>query len=108
MRDSSRHLRPRSPRLSAWSSGRVVRFTISVLSAAGRDLAPLLRRAGLDPATVQDPEARMPHAAVRAFCEEAVQETGDERLGLHIAQQVRPAVFDALGYVFRSSRTLGD
>ena len=98
--------RPR--RLPAWASGRVVRFAISVLGAQGLDLGPILKRAGLSPALVADPEARMPHQAVRAFCEEAVKATGDETFGLHIAEQVRPAVFDALGYVFRSSHTLGD
>jgi AraC-like DNA-binding protein len=98
--------RPRP--LPAWASGRAVRFAISVLGAQGRDLGPLLKRAGLSPALVADPEARMPHHAVRAFCEEAVKATGDETLGLHLAEQVRPAVFDALGYVFRSSRSFGD
>jgi AraC-like DNA-binding protein len=100
---------PSRPRpLPAWASGRVVRFAISVLGAQGRDLGPILKRAGLSPALVADPEARMPHQAVRAFCQEAIKATGDETFGLHIAEQVRPAVFDALGYVFRSSRTLGD
>ena len=98
--------RPRP--LPAWASGRAVRFAISVLSAQGRDLSPILKRAGLDPAVVADPEARMSHTAVRAFCDEAVKATGDETFGLHVAEQVRPAVFDALGYVFRSSRTLAD
>jgi len=57
---------------------------------------------------VSDPEARLPHSRVRAFWREAVRETGDEAIGLHVAERVRPAVFDALGYVFRFSRTLGD
>lgn len=98
--------RPRP--LPAWASGRVVRFAISVLGTQGLDLGPILKRTGLTPALVADPEARIPHHAVRAFCEEAVKATGDETFGLHIAEQVRPAVFDALGYVFRSSRTLGE
>jgi AraC-like DNA-binding protein len=92
---------------STWS-GRAVRFALSVLEAEGRDVKPLLRKAGLSAAVVGDPDARMSHAAVRVFCEEAVKATGDDNFGLHIAEQVRPAVFDALGYVFRTSRTLGD
>ena len=92
---------------STWS-GRAVRFALSVLEAEGHDVRPLLRKAGLAAAVVGDPDARMSHAAVRNFCEEAVRATGDECFGLHIAEQVRPSVFDALGYVFRTSRTLGE
>ena len=92
----------------AWSSGRGVRFALALLEGRGLPVADLLRRAGLDPAVVADPDARLPHPAVRAFCEAAVKATGDPAFGLHIAEQVRPATFDALGYVFRSSRTLGD
>jgi AraC-like DNA-binding protein len=57
---------------------------------------------------IDDPDARMTHADVRSFWEEAVRVTGDEALGLHLGQQVRPAAYDALGYVFRTSATLGD
>src|SRR5262245_11911668 len=57
---------------------------------------------------MKEPDARLPHSKVRAFWREAVRETGDRALGLHVAEQVRPAAFDALGYVFRFSRTLGD
>jgi len=62
-----------------------------------------MERAGLRPAVVNDPEARLPHSSVRAFWREAVRETGDQAIGLHVAEQVRPAAFDALGYVFRSA-----
>ena len=92
---------------STWS-GRAVRFALSLLEGQGYDLRPLLYRNGLSAAVLRDKEARMPPAAVTAFCEAAVLATGDETLGLHIAEHVRPAVFDALGYVFRTSRTLGD
>ena len=67
-----------------------------------------MERIGLDPGLMNDPEARVPHPLVRAFWREAVRETGDAALGLHVAEQVQPAAFDALGYVFRFSRTLGD
>ena len=68
----------------------------------------LMKRVGLDPALIDDPDARLPHPLVRAFWREAIRETGDEAIGLHVAERVQPAVFDALGYVFRFSRTLGD
>ena len=92
----------------AWISGRGVRFALSILEERGLPVDELLRRSGLDPAVVADPEARLPHTAVRAFGQVAVEITKDPTFGLHVAEQVRPAVFDALGYVFRSSGTLGD
>jgi AraC-like DNA-binding protein len=94
--------------MPAWASGLAIHFALGVLRSKGWDTASLMKRAGLDPATVGDPEARLPHPTVRAFWREAVRETGDAAVGLHVAETVRPAVFDALGYVFRFSRTLGD
>jgi AraC-like DNA-binding protein len=81
---------------------------VTVLRSKGWPTAGLLKRAGVDAAAVNDPDARLTHSKVRAFWREAVRETGDRALGLHVAEQVRPAAFDALGYVFRFSRTLGD
>ena len=94
--------------LPAWASGRAIHFALTVLRAKGWETACLMQRAGLAPTVVNDPEARLPHSSVRAFWREAVRETGDHAIGLHVAEQVRPAAFDALGYVFRFSRTLGD
>ncbi|HEY8147510.1 MAG TPA: AraC family transcriptional regulator [Vicinamibacteria bacterium] len=102
---TKRRSRPRP--LPAWASGSAIRFALSVLRARGWPTERLMERAGLS-ALVSDPEARLPHAGVRAFWREAIRETGDETIGLHVAKQVRPAVFDALGYVFRFSPTLGD
>jgi AraC-like DNA-binding protein len=81
---------------------------VTVLRSKGWPTAGLLERAGVDTAVVNDPDARLPHSKVRAFWREAVRETRDRALGLHVAERVRPAAFDALGYVFRFSRTLGD
>ena len=103
-RARSRNRRP----LPAWASGRAIHFALTVLRAKGWKTASLMQRAGLAPTVVNDPEARLPHSSVRAFWREAARETGDQAIGLHVAEQVRPAAFDALGYVFRFSRTLGD
>jgi AraC-like DNA-binding protein len=100
--------RKRAGELPVVSSGRSVRFAVSVLRSGGHAVEDVLARAGLHRAILEDPEARMSHATVLAFWAEAVKATGDEGLGLHLGQQVRPAAFDALGYVFRTSATLGD
>jgi len=101
----------RSGLARAWhgsASGRGLRFAVSVLREQGYPLLEILQRAGLDAAVVQDPDARLPHAAVVRFWEEAAKVTGDPSLGLHVARRLRPAAFDALGYVFRTSASLGD
>lgn len=94
--------------LPAWASASAVSFGLDVLRTKGARVGSVMKRAGLDRAVLDDPDARLPHPVVRAFWREAIRETGDEAIGLHVAQRVRPAVFDALGYVFRFSRTLGD
>jgi AraC-like DNA-binding protein len=81
---------------------------VSVLQEQGYPLLEILERAGLAAAVVRDPDARLPHAAVVRFWEEAAEVTGDPWLGLHLARRLRPAAFDALGYVFRTSASLGD
>jgi AraC-like DNA-binding protein len=81
---------------------------VSALREQGYPLLEILQRAGLDPAVVQDPDARLPHAAVIRFWEEAVKVTGDASLALRLAARLRPAAFDALGYVFRTSASLGE
>src|SRR5262249_39785114 len=94
--------------LPAWASGRAIHFGLTVLRSKGWPTAGLMRRAGLEATVVDDPDARLTHSRVRAFWREAVRQTGDRALGLRMAEQVRPSAFDALGYVFRFSRTLGD
>jgi AraC-like DNA-binding protein len=94
--------------LPRWASGSALRFTLAFLQGKGVNVEGLMKRVGLDPERIDDPDLRLPHPLVRAFWREAVRETGDEALGLHVAERVQPAVFDALGYVFRFSRTLGD
>ena len=101
----------RSGPARAWhgsASGRGLRFAAAALQKQGHPLREILERAGLDPAVVKDPDARLPHAAVLRFWEEAVKVTGDASLGLHLAGRLHPAAFDALGYVFRTSASLGD
>ena len=108
VRASRRKTILRARPLPRWASGSALRFTLTVLQGKGVNIESLMKRLGLDPERIDDPDLRLPHPLVRAFWREAVRETGDEALGLHVAEQVRPAVFDALGYVFRFSRTLGD
>jgi AraC-like DNA-binding protein len=103
--DGNGHVTRRAP---GASSGRAVRFAAAMLREEGMPVGRILRSAGLDPAVVQDPDARVSPRAIVAFWDAAVKASGDERLGLRVGAAVRPAALDALGYVFRASATLGD
>src|SRR5262249_41736773 len=66
------------------------------------------RSAGLDPAVVADPDARVPTRGIARFFAAAAAASGDPDLGLHAAEGVRPEFLGELGYLLRSSRTLGE
>src|SRR6185503_8571727 len=95
----------------AWhgsASGRGVRFAVATLRAEGCPVHEILRRARLDAEHLEDPDVRFPHAAVLRFWDEATKATGEASLGLRLGSLVRPAAYDALGYVFRTSASLAD
>ena len=92
------------PRLTA----RAVRPLISGLAGLGHDPVPMLAHVGIEAATLEDPEASVPMRQVLGLIDHAVQVTGDEHLGLHLAQEAQPGSFDVHLYTMVSSATLGD
>ncbi|MCP3871186.1 MAG: AraC family transcriptional regulator [Gammaproteobacteria bacterium] len=76
------------------------------LESYGLDSATLFKRAGLDPAQVENPQARYPYSAVRKLWELAIQESGDPCFALIAAQQWHPSNFHALGYAWLASHSL--
>jgi len=80
---------------------------IAALRSLGHDPAPILRAAGLDDSLLRDSDARIPAANVGRLWSTAVATTGDENLGLHLAQAADIAEFDLHAYAFLSSPTLG-
>ena len=68
----------------------------------------LLRQAGIEPAALADPDARVPVAQTSTLWRLAVAATGDEALGLRVAREVQPTTFHALGYALQASATLGE
>lgn len=87
--------------LTSWA--RAIR---KALDAAGVDSARLFAEAGLDPAALEDSNARYPVAATTRLWELAVAATGDEGFGLVVARHVNQTTFHALGYSLAASSTL--
>jgi AraC-like DNA-binding protein len=78
------------------------------LAAAGAKTGDVLARVGLSPTDLSDPERRMPREIILSLWHAALDVTGDEAFGLHVAEMLRPGMFDVIDYLARSSRTLGD
>jgi AraC-like DNA-binding protein len=80
------------------------------LGCATRGIAPelLLQAAGLQPAELADPDARVPRSREVRLWAEAVHQTGDLDFGLHLAEQVGAGDLGGVGFAVRSSATLGE
>ena len=57
---------------------------------------------------LDDREARLPEAEAAALFNRAAALLGDEALGLHVGEQIRPGHYGALGYVAMACDTLGE
>ncbi len=78
------------------------------LEARGRPAELILREAGLDPEVVNDPEGRIPFAKQAVLFQAAAAHLGDPCFGFHFGASVDPLDVGALGYLGKSSATLGD
>jgi len=96
-------VRHREPRLTV----RALRPLISGLVTAGYDPVPFLHTQGIDRDTLLDHDALVPMSACVALLAEAVRATGDDNLGLHVAQHAELGSFDVHFYAMVSSPTLG-
>ncbi|HSC85290.1 MAG TPA: AraC family transcriptional regulator [Pseudomonas sp.] len=76
------------------------------LDSLGQDSAELCRTAGLDPALLDDPNARYPLGATTRLWQLAVAASGDPALGLSTSRHVAPTTFHALGMAVMASGTL--
>jgi AraC-like DNA-binding protein len=83
-------------------------FVLAGLAAAGARTADVLARVGIAPSDLSDPERRIPREIIVSLWQAAREVTGDPAFGLHVAEMLRPGMFDVVEYLARSSRTLGD
>jgi len=69
---------------------------------------PLLKRVGLTPEVIADPEERLSVRSQVALLDEAAIALNDDCLGFTLARDFEPRELGLLYYVMASSQTLGD
>src|SRR6516164_3092901 len=90
------------------AGGGLSRLAIARLQSAGVPVVPLLKRVGLPPEVIADPEERLSVRSQVALLDEAAIALKDDRLGFTLARDFEPRELGLLYYVMASSQTLGD
>jgi len=90
------------------ATGGITRLAYARAQAAGIELAPLLKKAGLTEQQIKDPRARLNVHHQIQFLNLAANALQDELLGFHLAQLPDLREIGLLYYVAASSETLGD
>lgn len=84
------------------------RALLAACGPIGLDAEVLLRAAGLTAAQVEDPDARLPIAAVSALWSAALKESGDPGLGLRVALAVPFGAYRVIDFLAASAPTVGE
>jgi AraC-like DNA-binding protein len=90
------------------AQGGLSRLAIARFKSAGVPVLPLLRRVGLTPEVIADPEERLSVRSQITLLEEAAIALRDDSLGFALARDFDPRALGLLYYVMASSQTLGD
>jgi len=88
--------------------GWVVPLLAAYVKERGHDDGPILQLPGIRERDLEDPDVRVPETASREAWRLAMSITGDEAIGLHVAEWLPRGSLDLIEYAFRSSATLGD
>jgi Arabinose-binding domain of AraC transcription regulator, N-term len=83
-------------------------LAIARLKSAGVPAEPLLRRVGLTPEAIADPEERLSVRSQITLLDQVAIALKDDCLGFTMARAFDPRELGLLYYVMASSRTLGD
>ena len=90
------------------AQGGLTRLAIARLKSAGVPVAPLLKRVGLTPELIAEPEERLSVRSQIAFLDEAAKALKDDCIGFTLARDFDLREIGLLYYVMASSQTLGD
>src|SRR5574341_441762 len=94
--------------LEPYITVRAIQPVIAALEALGHQVNSFLAEAKISRATLQNADGRVPHSAMMMFWEHARMVTGDEHLGIHLAEVVPIQAFEVHSYALLSSATLRD
>ncbi|WP_445937387.1 AraC family transcriptional regulator [Pseudomonas sp.] len=81
---------------------------LDYLARQGLDSAELLERVQLIPQILAQRDQRIAASTYLELLGHGVRLTGDEQLGLHLGEAVRPGYYGVLGYLIMSCATLAD
>jgi hypothetical protein len=90
------------------AQGGLSRIAIARLKRADVPVASVLRRAGLTPEVIADPEERLSVRSQITLLDEAAIALQDDCLGFTLARDFDPREIGLLYYVMASSQTLGE
>jgi len=90
------------------AQGGLSRLAVARLKSAGVPVEPLLRRAGLAPEVIADPEERVSVQSQIRLLDEAAIALKDDFFGFTLSRDFDPREIGLLYYVMASSKTLGD
>ena len=90
------------------AQGGLARLAIARVKSAGLPVEPLLKRVGLTPQLIAEPEERLSVQSQIALLNEAAIAVQDDQLGFTLARDFVPNEIGLLYYVMASSRTLGE
>jgi AraC-like DNA-binding protein len=93
----------RGTTISSWAL-----LVAKALEAGGHDSHAVFHRAGLDPAKLDNPDARYPVEGMGRLWRLAVQVSADPYFGLKAANYWHPTTLNALGYSWMASDSLRD
>ena len=79
---------------------------LSGLRQLGHDPAPLLAAVGVEASALDDPDARVPMSAGSGLLARAAAATGDDNIGLHLAEHTDLRTVDVHFYAMAASATL--
>jgi AraC-like DNA-binding protein len=88
--------------------GWVVPLLARYVTARGYDSGPILQLTGIRGRDLADPDMRVPETASREAWHQAIALTGDDAIGLHVAEWLPRGSLDLVEYALRTSATLGD
>jgi AraC-like DNA-binding protein len=85
----------------------IVRDIVQYVAAQGVEVDRLYAAAQIDPTWLEDPDLQVSGEVLKHLWREAIAQTGDRHLGLHIGEAFHLAAIGIVGYVLLNCKTYG-